>query len=175
MRRTVPTRVRAYADPAYARPGRVRSQDVDSEVWRTADGVQLAQSRRSRQETQGACAAALQEMGAAAASQGSVSNWETGRTSPGDMKTIAAIRRYCAAASSRGGADDDASRVPDTSENAAGFEDVVAELTGSPILSDRQARLLDVLMDRLASGVPLSSADGDVVRLLLQTLRLPRP
>lgn len=137
-------------------------------TWTVEDGRRLAAARRRRGHSQQACASELEGLGATTASQGSVSNWEVGRTGPTSDETLEAIATYCEAAGCV-----EANVQTSTEESgSAAFEDVVAQLVGSRPLSDRQARLIDAVLTRLASGPPLSPDDGTALRFVAGVLGL---
>jgi transcriptional regulator with XRE-family HTH domain len=155
----VATRVRGYSRIVRC----VRKVD-----WTRADGDRLATARRQNGHSQTECAEALRRLGATVGTQASVSNWETARTGPSDSATLTAIDMYCADVD---GADPPLPETT-TADPASSFPKLVENLLGSPPLSDRQARFIDSLIDRLASGSPLSPEDGVAIRLVSRALGL---
>lgn len=136
--------------------------------WTSVDGHRLASERRRKGHTQKQCAAELRALGATAASQGTVSNWEVARTGPTSEETLSAIAAYC------GGQADTANHYVENESitGDAAFEDVVARLVGSRPLSDRQARLIDALLARLETGPQLTPDDGMALRFAAAVLGL---
>ncbi len=135
--------------------------------WTTADGRRLASARRRRNQTQQECAAELKKLGATSASQGTVSNWEVGRTGPTSEESLVAIAKYCHGEDQLdgNGPDNHEDRSLTGASSPVTFEDLVAQLVGSRPLSDRQARLIDAVVSRLETGPPLSPDDGLALRL----------
>jgi transcriptional regulator with XRE-family HTH domain len=159
--------------------------------WSEADGQRLSRARAHRGDNQTQCADALRALGAEAATQGTVSNWERGRTGPVASSTLDAIEVYCTVidgikqpydavvdATGMGQLRDDGGEdlnpdEGDTGDVAIGdFNRIVAGLTGHRPLSERQSRLVDGLIQRLRDGPPMSQDDGSTARHLLRVLGL---
>jgi hypothetical protein len=92
----------------------------------------------------------------------------TGRSAevPRPRETLAAIATYCQA---DGEAGDEHARIDSRIDELA-FDDVVAQLNGTPPLSERQARLLDALTSRLEHGPPMTPDDGVALRVVARAL-----
>lgn len=133
-------------------------------------GQTLHTARDRYGHTQSTCADALVKLGAETASQSAVSHWERGNTYPDSRATLEAIGVYCQEAP---GTDRDSlrsDREHETRIEDEPFERMVSRLTGSPILSGRQAQLLDAAIQRILTGPPTSASDVDLFKLIAKIL-----
>lgn len=129
--------------------------------WLEVSGLRLKLAREKFRHTQTECARQLTQLGATRTSQTTVSEWERGQARPrGDA--IAAIAQYCESAGV--GLSGPALSRPFSEE--PGFESVVHEVTGEPLLGPRQRAVVDAITARMHSGPPLSPDDMTALRWL---------
>lgn len=98
------------------------------------------------------------ELGATSASQGAVSDWETGRSSP-SADVVEAINMYCALAHADAG--------------PGATPAVGAPWVGG--LNDHQTSLIHRLERRLETGPPMSETDGRLMDGLLRIYGVAMP
>lgn len=95
-------------------------------------------------------------------SQASVSRWLSGRAAP-RASSRPALAEYCA------------EWLPDLDDAAdvpAGWEALLRDVSGEPMLGPRQASLIDAMTSRFASGPPLSTDDRSAFLHLARILGL---
>lgn len=127
--------------------------------WGQRERQLLATAMNARGHTQPACIEALQHLGGPKVSQPTLSQWISGVIKRPADEAILAIARYCDGI-------EPLAPTGDTIPTDAEYEEIVSSLTGERILSERQARFVDALIERLGSAVQLSEADGKALNLL---------
>jgi transcriptional regulator with XRE-family HTH domain len=147
--------------------------------WGPADRQRLRQARSQKGHNQTACARALSELGSTDVSQASVSNWETGRIGRPQPDALWALEAYIGSAGLPDAIELDLesahARLPVSSSGAETmFDALVRSETGEPLLGLQQQALVTALIDRLRQGPPLSEADDEARRWLLDVLRVPQ-
>lgn len=130
--------------------------------WTDADGAELRRTREARGHRWHDCVAALVQLGAPTLSQGTLSKWENGKSSPKLPESVQAVRAYCSSDPDTS----DAGRHPHD-DNGEAFNDTVEALLGERPLSGRRSQLVDAIASRIRSGPPLSEADRAVIEMLL--------
>lgn len=142
------------------------SADVGEDVlsWGDHERGRLRRARALRGDSQPGCIDKLETLGARRVSQPTLSQWESGVIDRPPDDAIRAIARYCAEAPGLG---------DHSAAEAEEFSLAIAPITGEPILSDRQARLVDAIISRLEASVgPMSHEDGEALRWAASLLGL---
>ena len=146
--------------------------------WDETHGARLRRARTRRGQTQSECANELRALGASNASQPTVSQWENGNIVQPTLANLTALFAYIGRQSSpgsfrqentSGGKDDIDQGVPAT-DSAAVFADMTRRISGEPLLSHRQAALVDAYIQRLNEGPALSDADLRALELVASIL-----
>jgi len=123
-------------------------------------------------ETQAQCATQLHRLGGPPVSQGAVSEWERGATTPRPA-AIAAIREYCRRQNvATSSAAIPSKQLLDAVEPGIGFEDLARDIVGEPLLGPKQLALVEALTTRLRRGPPLSDEDDSARQWLSRVLRV---
>jgi transcriptional regulator with XRE-family HTH domain len=160
---------------------------MDFRIWSDEHRQRLRRARRAAGHTQAECASLLRELGAEQASQAAVSEWETGRTSRPSATAYGAIRNYWEGVESQTGTTAPGRQAQSLdavdgslAASAGGLNDtdgtfgtLARSITLEPLLSPRQALMVDALIGRIGSGKPLSDTDLQASRLVMQVLGLP--
>jgi transcriptional regulator with XRE-family HTH domain len=121
--------------------------------WGPAEGRRLAEARAAHRHNQKQCLARIKELGGRAVSQPTFSKWEQGIVQRLDEETVRAIWRYY-------------------EESGLGIAaELERALSNEPLLSDRQARLVDGFAVRLIEG-PMSDAEAALAESLLRSVGL---
>jgi hypothetical protein len=161
-------------------------------VWNAGVATELRRVRRSRRQSQQACAVELASLGAESASQPNVSMWETGATQTPNAAAIAAVADYLSihqpvetadqsrrtrgplnggsaineAADGRQNAGPGRRTGDEVVSRAAAhsFDGIVREVTGEPLLGPGQQKFVDGIIKRLTDGPGMSAADLEMAR-----------
>lgn len=137
--------------------------NLTTSPWTDADAEALRQTRARRHHKWHQCVAALVQLGAPTLSQGTLSKWENGKSSPKLPESVRAVRAYCSDESAESEPDEDV----DFDGVEAAFNDTVEALLGEKPLSGRRAQIVDAIAVRIRTGPPFSDADRMVIELLL--------
>lgn len=135
-------------------------------AWRPRDRDDLRRAAREAGHSQAVLARKLaSDFGLdETPAQATVSRWLSGRSEP-RPEHRPALRRYIESYSSSPDASGDVDNLS--------WASVVSEVSGEPLLGPRQARLVDVAVDRLADG-PVTDRDVELFRILFRSLGLLR-
>jgi transcriptional regulator with XRE-family HTH domain len=131
--------------------------------WNERARGRLVAARRVLGHSQSDLALRLQELGAPALTQPTISAWESGRTHKPGPEYLDAIGRYCEEAA-----------VPEEEVEARTdeLEGVWRSITEEPLLGEMQRAVVEALTARLAAGPPLTPEDLQAAEWLQRTLRL---
>jgi transcriptional regulator with XRE-family HTH domain len=150
------------------------TSDNRTKGWNENDGFRLRVARRSAGHTQMQCARELLTLGADSASQPTVSQWERGKIIKPTEANLSALRTYI----SMQDQPEPSGTTPLAEEEhwdsgpAKAFDAVARQISGEPLLTQRQGALVDAYIQRLQSGPPLSDADVRALKLLGSVLGL---
>ncbi|MFN8049918.1 MAG: hypothetical protein U0Q22_00585 [Acidimicrobiales bacterium] len=149
---------------------------LGAQPWRDDDRRRFRAAQAALGHTQAECAEQLRALGAPSADQSSVSKWATGRIARPSPAIVNALHQYIALAPAGGGASTSrgsrAAHMQSDGLEADGFEDMVRGITDEPLLGPRQGDLVDALIERMRSGIPLSEPDLLVLGSLASVLGL---
>jgi hypothetical protein len=130
-----------------------RTANAPTVPWDSSSGRRLANARAALAHDESGCIERLVELGGRRISQSTLCKWESGSVLRLDEETAQAISRYC----EESGLD-----IATQIERA---------LTNEPMLSDRQARLVDGFANRLIQG-PMTDAEVRFAQTLLRSVGL---
>jgi len=130
-----------------------RTTDVPAVPWDLSEGRRLAEARAAHGHDQQTCIERLVELGGRVVSQPTLCKWEKGSVQRLDEETALAVSRYC-----------DEAHLDLASQ-------VERALTSEPLLSERQARLVDGFANRLIQGT-MTDTEIRLAQALLRAVGL---
>lgn len=133
------------------------------------DGVALRLARATARQSQTKCAEELRALGSTSASQSEISHWENGRTGRQTTEDRRAVQQYVSRHQASHQSANDAGNQSSVGDN---WVNVTHTYSGEPLLTERQAALVDAATSRLASGPPMTPDDVAALRLLAALLGL---